>query len=91
MIDHWSDAMSRLVRIEMQRLGWSYVDLHEAMQSAGFQAESAKALANRTARGTFTAAFLVQTLIAMGVREVRLDGREIADAVRLSQERHGAP
>ena len=78
--DHWAHAMSRLIRIEMARLGWSYGDLLAGLDRVGVTGESVPNLRNKVARGTFSAVFLAQAMLAMDVKEVRLDGREIAEA-----------
>ena len=78
--NHWAHAMSRLIRIEMARLGWSYSDLHAGLERIGVTGENERNLRNKVARGTFSAVFLAQAMLAMDVREVRLDGREIAEA-----------
>ena len=79
--DHWAHALGRLVRIEMARLDWSYADLVRALGAVGVTEETERSVRAKVNRGTFSAAFLVQAMLAMGVREVRLDGREIAAAI----------
>ena len=80
--DHWAHAMNRLVRVEMARKGWSYGDLYAALEAMGVteQGDNPRSLGNKIGRGTFSAVFLAQAMLAMDVKEVRLDGREIAEA-----------
>ena len=82
--DHWAHAMNRLVRVEMARKGWTYGELYEALQAMGVteRGDNPRSIGNKVSRGTFSAVFLAQAMLAMGVSQVRLDGREIEEALR---------
>ena len=57
---------------ELKRRGLTYRQLAEKLAEIGVQ-ENERNLNNKISRGGFSAAFLLQCLEAVGVREVRLD------------------
>jgi len=60
-----------LLRAEMTRRGLTYQQLTEKLAEKGIK-EDEHNLRNKVARGKFTAAFLLQCLEAMDVKDVRL-------------------
>ena len=60
-----------LLRAEMSRRGLTYQQLTEKLAEKGIK-EDEHNLRNKVARGKFTAAFLLQCLEAMDVRDLRL-------------------
>ena len=80
--DPWALAMSRLVRSEMTRRGWTYGRLLAALGEIGVDVEDERSFRNRVARGSFSAAFLVQIMLAMGEKAIPLGGREIEAALK---------
>ena len=77
----WAHAMARLMRVEMARLNWSYGDLLAGLERIGVTGESVPNLRNKITRGTYSAAFFAQAMLAMEIKEVRLEGREIEEAL----------
>ena len=73
--------MARLIRVEMARLNWSYGDLLAGLERIGVTGESVPNLRNKITRGTYSAAFLAQAMLAMGSKDVRFEGREIEEAL----------
>jgi hypothetical protein len=71
----WAGDVKRLLRAEMARRGVTYEQLSEKLSAIGI-ADSAVNIRNRVARGKFTATFLVQCLVAMGVRSLRIADSE---------------
>ena len=61
-----------ILKAELKRRGLTYRDLVEKLGEAGIQ-ETERNLTNKIARGTFTAAFFIQCLKAIGVSSLRLD------------------
>lgn len=68
----WVAETKNLLKAELKRKGVSYRDLAEKLTAMGIP-ESERNLANKIARGGFTAAFLIQCLTAIGVSSLRLD------------------
>jgi hypothetical protein len=68
----WEDRAKRLLRAEMARKGATYQQLADKLAEIG-TTEDEHNLRNKVARGKFTAAFLLQCLAALGVREVRFE------------------
>ena len=60
-----------LLKGELKRRGVTYAQLVEKLGDLGFS-ETERNLANKISRGGFTAAFLIQCLEAIGVRELHL-------------------
>lgn len=70
--DVWATRVKNLLRAELKRRGMGYRDLAEKLTEMGTP-ESERNLANKIARGSFTAAFFVQCLVAVGATTLRLD------------------
>jgi len=67
----FQERAKNLLRAELKRHGWGYKQLAEALTAMGV-AETDRNLANKISRGSFTAAFLLECLSAIGCKEVRL-------------------
>lgn len=70
--DVWTPRVKNLLKAELKRRGVSYRDLAEKLTDMGTP-DSERNLANKIARGTFTAAFFVQCLVAVGATNLRLE------------------
>jgi ribose 5-phosphate isomerase RpiB len=64
--------VKNILKAELKRKGFSYRELAEKLTVSGFP-ETERNLANKIARGTFTAAFFIQCLTAIGTVTIRLD------------------
>jgi 3-mercaptopyruvate sulfurtransferase SseA len=67
----WNAKASNLLKSELKRAGVKYADLVEKLAEIGVEEKEVN-IRNKLSRGTFTAAYLIQCLAAIGVREVRL-------------------
>lgn len=70
--DVWTPRVKNMLKAELKRRGVSYRELAEKLTEMGTP-DSERNLANKIARGTFTAAFFVQCLVAVGATNLRLD------------------
>lgn len=70
--DVWVERTKRILRGEMKRRGVGYSELAALLNDIGIS-ENPRNIANKVARGGFSAVFLVQCLVAMGARDVRVD------------------
>jgi len=68
----WVAYAKGLLRSEMMRKGVNYKGLVERLAAAGIRETEAN-LRNKISRGGFTAVFLIQCLVVMGVTSLRLD------------------
>lgn len=68
----WTAETKNLLKAELKRKGISYRDLAEKLTAMGIP-ENERNLANKIARGGFTAAFLIQCLTAIGATQLRLE------------------
>lgn len=67
----WQNRVRGLLRAELARRDVSYGELVERLAAIGVK-ESEQNIANKLSRGTFTAAFMIQCLDAIGCRLLRL-------------------
>lgn len=68
----WQNRVRGLLRAELARRGVTYDELVEKLAAIGVR-ESPQNIANKMSRGTFTAAFLIQCLDAIGCKTLHLD------------------
>ena len=69
--DEWTDYVKGVLKAELKRRNVSYKELAEKLEPLGVS-ESERNIANKIARGSFTAVFFVQCLEAIGCQTVRL-------------------
>lgn len=67
----WEDRAKRLLKAELARAGIGYRDLAERLKKHGMK-ETEASIANKISRGTFSATFLLASLVAIGAETVRL-------------------
>jgi 3-mercaptopyruvate sulfurtransferase SseA len=67
----WQDRVKGLLKSELKRRGVSYKQLAEKLAELGID-ENDRNIANKLARGGFSAVFLVQCLSAIGCDTVHL-------------------
>jgi len=63
--------VAAMLKAEIKRAGLTYAQLVEKLAENGVEEKEAN-LRNKLARGKFSAAFMVQCLDALGVRDLRL-------------------
>ena len=68
----WEDRAKRLLKAELARAGIGYRDLAERLKKHGMK-ETEASIANKISRGTFSATFLLASLVAIGAETVRLE------------------
>ena len=68
----WQAQAKGIIRGELKRRNLSYADLAERLSSLGVK-ETERNVSNKIARGGFTAAFFLQCMEALGVRNLPLD------------------
>ncbi len=68
----WVERAKGLLKAELKRRNLTYRDLADKLTAAG-SPEDERNLRNKVARGSFTAAFLLQCLAVIGCHTVRID------------------
>jgi hypothetical protein len=68
----YEDRAKNILKGELKRRGITYAELAEKLRSCGAN-ESERNLANKISRGSFTAAFFMMCMDAIGVRQVSLE------------------
>ena len=68
----WGARTKGILKAELKRRNVSYRKLAEKLEPLGVK-ETERNIANKIARGSFTAVFLLQCLEAIGARKLRLD------------------
>jgi hypothetical protein len=71
----WQNRVKGILKAELARRHISYRDLAEKLATIGVT-DNERNIANKLSRGTFTAAFFVQCLDAIGCRTLRLNEDE---------------
>ncbi len=72
--EEWQRRVKGILKAELKRRDVSYTELAEKLHAIGVKGESERNIANKIARGSFTAVFFVQCLAAIGCHTVHLDG-----------------
>jgi Domain of unknown function (DUF6471) len=67
----WQDRVKGILKAELARRHISYRDLADRLRAIGVT-DNERNIANKLSRGTFTAAFFVQCLDAIGCHTLRL-------------------
>lgn len=76
----WSRYGSSLIKASLKRRDMTYADLVEALGRQGVT-ESEANLRNKLSRGSFTAAFMLQCLAAIGVSYIDISDVFVPDQV----------
>jgi hypothetical protein len=69
----WQTQAKQIIRSELKRRELSYKDLAERMEAIGLTVNE-RTIANKIARGGFTAAFFLQCMEAIGAHTIHLNG-----------------
>lgn len=69
--EDWTERVKGLLKAELKRRNVSYRELAEKLAPLGVT-ETERNIANKIARGSFTAVFFVQCLEAIGCQTIRL-------------------
>jgi Domain of unknown function (DUF6471) len=69
----WQAQVKGVLKAELKRRNVSYADLAEKLAAIGVK-DNERNIANKIARGSFTAVFFVQCLEAIGCTTVHLNG-----------------
>lgn len=68
----WTAQVKGLLKAELKRKNVSYADLAEKLAAIGID-DNERNIANKIARGSFTAVFFVQCLEAIGCNTIHLN------------------
>jgi hypothetical protein len=68
----WEERAKRFLKAELARADVGYRELAERLQKHGMK-ETEASIANKISRGTFSATFLLASLIAIEAEAVRLE------------------
>jgi hypothetical protein len=67
----WNARAANLLKAELKRAGLTYAGLVEKLAAIGVEEKEVN-VRNKLSRGAFTAAYLLQCLEALGLKELRL-------------------
>ncbi len=68
----WQDKVKGILKAELKRRNLSYKELADKLEMLGIK-DSERNIANKLARGTFTAVFFVQCLVAIGCTSIKIE------------------
>lgn len=80
----WQERVKGLLKAELKRRGISYKQLAEKLEELGVH-ENDRNIANKLARGGFSAVFLIQCFEAIGCNTVQL---RVTSKSSLQQQNH---
>ena len=69
----WNERASRHLRAKLESAGITYDGLGNLLKKQGFGDETKASVSSKLARGTFTAAFFLASLVAIGCEAIRLE------------------
>lgn len=69
----WADRTARYVKAQLKRHAMTYDELAEKMKPLGFDGETKASIANKLARGTFPAPFLLAAMAAMEEQTIKIE------------------
>lgn len=69
--EQWDTRVKGILKGELKRRGVTYAQLAEKLAAVGVN-DNERNIRNKVARGSFTAVFFVQCLIAIGAQRVEL-------------------
>ena len=67
----WGNKASRFLKAELKRAGIGYKELAERLKKDGLE-ETETSIAGKLSRGAFAASFLLATMDAIGLEQLRL-------------------
>jgi hypothetical protein len=68
----WASEVKGILKAELKRRNVSYRELADRLSSIGVKGETERNIANKIARGSFTAVFLLQCFVAIGCTTINL-------------------
>jgi hypothetical protein len=68
----WEDRIRLFIKAEIKRADVTYEELAKRLEKHGFK-ENAASIANKLARGTFSATFLLAVIAALELEGIRLE------------------
>lgn len=71
-MSNWNDKVKRLLKSELVRKGISNSDLANMLQQVGID-ETKSSIDSKISRGTFSAAFFLQSLVVIGCEKIEID------------------
>jgi hypothetical protein len=69
----WQERVKNVLKAELARRNVSYKELADRLKAIGVK-DTERNISNKISRGTFTAAFFVQCLDAIGCHTLHLNG-----------------
>ena len=69
----WAERTARYVKSQLKRHNVSYDELAERLKPLGYEGETRASIANKLARGTFPAPFLLAAMAAMEEGSIKID------------------
>ncbi|WP_027171542.1 DUF6471 domain-containing protein [Methylobacterium sp. 10] len=70
--EHWDTRVKAILKAELKRKGVTYAQLVDKLAAIGVK-ETEPNIRNKLARGKFTAVFLLQVLVAIGAKDIRIE------------------
>ena len=69
----WADRTARYLKAQLKRHDITYDELAERLKPLGYDGETRASIANKLARGTFPAPFLLAAMAAMEEGSIKIE------------------
>ena len=69
----WADRTARYVKAQLKRHDITYDELAERLKPLGYEGETRASIANKLARGTFPAPFLLAAMAAIEEAAIKIE------------------
>ena len=69
----WADRTARYVKAQLKRHDMTYDELAERLKPLGYEGETRASIANKLARGTFPAPFLLAAMAAIEEAAIKIE------------------
>lgn len=66
----WNNEARRILKSELARRDLTYSQLIQRLRAAGIAAETERSIANKVSRGTFSFAFFIMCMRALGAEQI---------------------
>jgi len=81
----WNKEARRILRFEMKIREIGYKELLKRLEAIGVNNETERSIVSKVSRGTFSAAFFLQCMRAMGVNALDVSGDPVTSAKKKNE------
>ena len=72
MTDYWNGEAGSILKGILKRKNVKYAELAQKLKAVGVE-ETANSIANKLSRGSFSFTFVLQCMVALGIKDLKID------------------